>query len=66
MKVVPVLIGYKSLFPVNRHFPFYILRETKDGFASCPRRIRRVVPSYLRVELCMFPQPAAGRAAGEG
>lgn len=53
-------------FPFNRHFPFYILRETKDGFASCPRRIRRVVPSYLRVELCMFPQPAAGRAAGEG
>ena len=53
-------------FLFNRHFPFYILRETKGGFASCPWRIRRVMLSYLRGDLCMFPQPAARRAAGEG
>lgn len=67
MMIGMLLINYRSLFFFIPHFPFSILQETKDGFASPPQRIRRVLPSHLREDLYVASATCCGkRPAREG
>lgn len=67
MMIGILLRNLKSLFFFIPHFPFSILQETKDGFASSPQRIRRVLLSHLREDLYVASTTCCGkRPAGEG
>lgn len=52
-------------FLFNTHFPFFILQETKEGFASSLQRIRRVVLDLYMVSTTCFSEGSGRRMMQE-